>query len=50
MVNMDIQYVLDPCAALLYIVSYLMKGKKDLTKIIETALVRLTPIFSFYSM
>lgn len=33
--NMDIQFVLDPYAAAMYIVSYMMKGQRGLSKIME---------------
>ena len=35
--NMDLQYVLDTYAALMYIVNYMMKGKKGVTKVLDAA-------------
>ena len=35
--NMDIQYVLDPCACATYILSYITKSQRDMSRLLEKA-------------
>ena len=35
--NMDIQYVLDPYACAVYILSYIAKGQRGMSKLLEKA-------------
>ena len=33
--NMDIQYILDPCARAVYILSYISKGQRGMSRLLE---------------
>lgn len=35
--NMDIQYVLDPCACATYILTYITKGQRGMSRLLEKA-------------
>ena len=37
--NMDLQYILDPYACVVYVVSYISKAKRGMSKLLKDALL-----------